>query len=182
MTTTTSNIQTNRRGWQWLAAATLSVVFASAAAAQGGRGGAGGGGNPSSGVAPAASQMIKHTAEHNDPLDFLLDKKKQLGLSRTVVDTVKYYRKEMRHMQDVVFKDLDAAALKKDPQGQPPSTAIVISLTKDADLRVKDIQSAYRDRAHELLDGKQKQLVDSLEAIWKRDLPRTIVPPPPPGV
>lgn len=179
MTTTTSNFPTTRRRWQVLAAATLSVVFANAAEAQGGMGG--GGGNPSSTVAPAASQMIKRTAERNDPLDFLLDKKKQLGLSKSLEDTIKFYKKEMRHMQDVVFKDLDAAAVKKDPAGQPPGNIIVMSLTKDADLRVKDIQSAYRDRAHELLDAKQKHLVDSLEAVWKRDVPRTIIPPPPPG-
>ncbi|MEP6766664.1 MAG: hypothetical protein ABJB66_20275, partial [Gemmatimonadaceae bacterium] len=140
-----------------------------------------GSGNPASTVAPAASQMIKRTAERNDPLDFLLDKKKTLGLSKSLEDTIKYYKKEMRHMQDVVFKDLDAAAIKKDQQGQPPNNIVIMSLTKDADVRVKDIQGAYRDRARELLDAKQKHLVDSLEAIWKRDLPRTIVPPPPPG-
>lgn len=70
-------------------------------------------------------------------------------------------------MQDVVFKDLDKAATKKE-NGQPPSASIVLVLTKDSEERVKDIQSAYRDRSHSLLNTRQRAQVDSVEAVWKR--------------
>ena len=170
---------------RWLAAASVALLLTASqeSAAQGGYGG---GQSSSSNAPPAASAMLKHTTDRNDPLDFLLEKKKSLGLSKSVEDSVKNYRKEMRHMQDVVFKDLDALAVKKESNGQPPTNTVVLSLTKDADSRVKDIQSAYRDRAHALLDDKQKHLVDSLEAIWRRDAPKRDVlpmrPPPPPGI
>ncbi|MDQ6611652.1 MAG: hypothetical protein M3Y64_04400 [Gemmatimonadota bacterium] len=161
------------------------ALLVAATARSGAAQGMGGQQNAASAVAPAASLLLKRTSDRNDPLDFLLERKKPLGLTRMVEDSLKYYRKEMRHMQDVVFKDLDAAAIKKDPSGQPPSNTVIMSLTKDADARVRDIQSAYHDRALVLLDATQKHQVDSLEAIWKRDGPKRdfkmSAPPPPPG-
>ena len=182
MSTNTSHFSFRRPPWQPFALAILMAALTRPGLAQGVGGGSQ---NAASNAPPAASLLLKRTTDRSDPLDFLLEKKKSLNLSKMVEDSIKNYRKEMRHMQDVVFKDLDALAVKKDPAGQPPSITVVMSLTKDADDRVKDIQSAYRDRAHALLDEKQKHQIDSLEAIWKRDGPKRdlkpIVPPPPPG-
>lgn len=74
-------------------------------------------------------------------------------------------------MQEVVYKDLDKAAAVKE-QGQPLSATIVFNMTKESEERVKDIQSAYRDRARAMLSERQTQQADSLEVIWKRGLPR----------
>lgn len=74
-------------------------------------------------------------------------------------------------MQEVIYKDLDKAASTKE-RGELPSAAIILSLTKDSEERVKDIQAAYRDRARLMLDGKQLVRADSLETDWKRTLPR----------
>jgi hypothetical protein len=47
-------------------------------------------------------------------------------------------------------------------------------MTKEADDRVKDIQSAYRDRARMLLSERQRTQVDSIDSVWKR----SNTPPP----
>lgn len=143
--------------------------------------GAGGQGSPPS--PPAASTGIKRNADRDDPVNFLLERKKLLLLDKSLEDSLKSYRKEMQHMQDVVFKDLDKAAAKKE-QGQLPSVTVIAVMTKDADERVKDIQSAYRDRARLLLSERQRTQVDSIERVWKRSTtPADTAParrPPPP--
>jgi len=150
------------------AVGTLLLVPSVFLHAQGG-GGAGQGGG--SATAPAASANVKRAADRDDPLNFLLDKKKLLVLDRTVEDSLKSFRKEMQHYQDVVYKDLDKAATRKE-QGQLPGPSIIASMTRDSEERVKDIQSAYRDRARLLLSERQRAQVDSLEGIWKRDVPK----------
>jgi hypothetical protein len=149
-----------------LASASLvGLVLSTRALAQGGMGG--GGQNTGSTTPPAASAPLKKNADRTDPVNFLLDRKKPLEISKPVEDSLKHYRGEMRHMQDVVFKDLDKAATKKD-NGQPPSDAVLLQLSTDAAARVQDIQDAYRDRSRLLMSDRQRQQVDSMEAIWKR--------------
>ncbi|MEO7997173.1 MAG: hypothetical protein ABI852_06985 [Gemmatimonadaceae bacterium] len=162
-----------------IVAAVLAFAPLERAHAQGG-GGAGQGSTPSP---PAASTGIKRGADRDDPINFLLERKKMLLIDKTLEDSLKSFRKEMQHMQDVVFKDLDKAAAKKE-QGQLPSVTVIAVMTKDADERVKDIQSAYRDRARLLLSDRQRTQVDSIESVWKRSTaPRDTTParrPPPP--
>jgi hypothetical protein len=158
--------------------ALLTVAGASVAQAQGGTGTNAG----TSPTAPAASAPVKKNADRTDPLQFLLDRKKPLGIPATVEDSLKNYRKEMRHMQEVVYKDLDKAASKKE-QGQPPSAGVLLQLASEASARIHDIQDAYRDRGRELLTEGQRQQVDSLEAVWKRSDGRaeTLLTPITPG-
>lgn len=68
----------------------------------GGRGGPGMGGSMKS---PAA--MARERIEKADPIEFLLDRKKPLELTKPQQETFKSLRKEMRHMQEPLFKDLD---------------------------------------------------------------------------
>lgn len=133
-----------------------------------------GGGAQSTGSAtpPAASANVKRVAEREDPINFLLEKKKMLVLERAVEDSLKNFRKEMQRYQDVVYKDLDKAATRKE-QGQLPGPIMIATLTKESEERVKDIQSAYRDRARLLLTERQRTVVDSLEGIWKRTAPKS---------
>lgn len=148
-----------------LAGVVLAFAPLQAARAQGG-----GGGQGSPTTPPAASIAAKKNADRDDPINFLLERKKILALSKTLEDSLKNYRDEMRHMQDVVFKDLDKAAAKK-TNGQLPSATLIASMTKDAEDRVKDIQGAYRDRARLLLSERQKTQVDSIDNVWKRSTP-----------
>ena len=152
------------------AVGSLLVVPSVTAHAQGGGGGGGGQGGGSA-TPPAASTNLKRAADRDDPLNFLLEKKKLLVLDRALEDSLKKFRKEMQHYEDVVYKDLDKAATRKD-QGQLPGPSIIAAMTRDGESRVKDIQSAYRDRARLLLSERQRAQVDSLEGIWKRDVPR----------
>lgn len=150
------------------AVGTLLLVPSVLVHAQGGGGGGQGGG---SATAPAASANVKRAADRDDPINFLLVKKKLLVLDRALEDSLKNFRKEMQHYQDVVYKDLDKAATRKN-QGQLPGPSIIASMTRDSEERVKDIQGAYRDRARLLLSERQRAQVDSLEGIWKRDVPK----------
>ena len=149
------------------AAGVLLLVPMLQATAQGG----GGGGQSGSTTPPAASINVKRAADRDDPINFLLEKKKLLMLNRALEDSLKNFRKEMQHYQDVVYKDLDKGATRKE-RGQLPGPSIIATMTKDSEERVKDIQSAYRDRARLLLSDRQRAQVDSLEGIWKRDVPK----------
>lgn len=74
----------------------------------GGRRGGGMGGGPGMGGArrsPAA--MLKENLEANDPIAFLLDRKKALLLTDLQKDSLKTYRKEMQRMQEPLFKDVE---------------------------------------------------------------------------
>ena len=153
--------------------ATVALIMLAAANAASAQGGGGQGQSP---TAPAASTNLKRTADRDDPINFLLEKKKLLVLNRALEDSLKFFRKEMQRYQEVVFKDLDKAATRKD-RGQLPGPSIIASMTRDSEGRVKDIQSAYRDRARQILSERQRTQVDSLEGIWKREAPK-----PEPGV
>jgi hypothetical protein len=159
-----------RRQWRSIAAATGTLFLVTAFGPNGSLHAQGAGGSSST-TAPAASANIKRVLDKSDPLEFLLDRKKPLEITKVLEDSLKYMRKEMQRMQEVVYKDLDKAATVKE-QGQPPSPTVVFNLTKESEDRVKDIQSAYRDRARGMLSPQQIQRADSLETIWKRTLPR----------
>lgn len=131
----------------------------------------GGGGGGTTTTAPAASASIKRMYDKSDPLAFLLERKKPLELNKALEDSLKLLRKEMQRMQEVIYKDLDKAATVKE-QGQLPSPTVVLGMTKESESRVKDIQSAYRDRARAMLSERQTVQADSLEVIWRRGLPR----------
>lgn len=158
------NVAKRARRSSWIATVAITLLLVTTAGetlhAQGGA-------QSGSTTPPAASLQLKKNANRDDPIAFLLDRKKLLVIDRSLEDSLKNLRKEMRHMQDVLFKDLDRAATKKE-NGQPPSVGIVLSLTKDSEERVKDIQSAYHDRARALLNPRQRAQVDSVEAVWKR--------------
>lgn len=130
-----------------------------------------GGGGSSPTTPPAASSSIKRILDKSDPLAFLLASKKVLALKKPLEDSLKLLRKEMQRMQEVVYKDLDKAAAVKE-RGQPLSPTIIFSMTKESEERVKDIQSAFRDRGRAMLSEHQTLHADSLEVIWKRGLPR----------
>ena len=159
--------------------ACLVLALSQPLMAQGGGGGGGGGQSNGSSTPPAASAPLKKNSDRTDPLTFLLDRKKPLEMSKQTEDSLKYYRGEMRHMQDVVYKDLDKAAVKKE-NGQPPSAVVLLQLSTEASARVKDIQEAYRDRGRLLLTDVQRQKVDSMESIWKRteDTSKPVTLPP----
>ena len=68
----------------------------------GGRGGGTGGGSVKS---PAA--MAKERIEQADPIEFLLDRKKPLELTKPQQESFKDLRKEMQRTQAPLFKDLE---------------------------------------------------------------------------
>ena len=95
----------------------LSIPSSGSLAAQGGRGRGGPGGRGGFGqrVSPAAT--LKDNLEHNDPVAFLLDRKKPLALSGAQRDSLKVFRKEMRRRQEPLFKDMEGLATDREQQG-----------------------------------------------------------------
>ena len=139
----------------------------------GGRGGPGMGGSMKS---PAA--MAKERIEQADPIEFLLDRKKPLELTKEQQDTFKSLRKEMRQTQAPLFKELDKL-FGDQPQrggrgGGPSGGSMGGSMpggmgagapdTVRAVLgTLSDIQDSFRDRAREQLTAEQRTRADSLQ-------------------
>ena len=135
----------------------------------GGGQGMGGGGSRSS---PAT--MAKQTLEKNDPIAFLLDRKKPLSLSDPQKDSLKAFRKEMQRMQEPLFKDLDKIFSDETQQGGARGGqrggqsggrgmgAMLPDTAKTIVARLTDIQDAYRDRARGQLNDGQRHIGDSL--------------------
>ncbi len=146
----------------------------------GGRGGPGmGGGSMKS---PAA--MARERLEQADPLNFLLEHKKPLELTKPQQESFKALRKEMQRMQSPLFKDLDklfgemprrggmpgggmpggGRGAGTTPSGAPsdgaPSDTVRAVVGK-----LSDIQDSYRDRAREQLTETQRTRADSLQQI-----------------
>lgn len=158
-----------------------------------GRGGMGGGGMDGDRMKSPA-ETVKAHLEQNDPLKFLLDRKKPLSLSGTQRDTIKRYQQEMEDAQRPVFKALDKLSSSmpgrggmgaggrgrggdgerggaggdeadgRDRRGGPGDTIRVL-----AD-KLTDIQDSFRDRARGQLDAIQKITADSLETLWLAEL------------
>lgn len=135
----------------------------------GGRGGGMGGGGMKS---PAA--MARERLEKADPIEYLLDRKKPLELSREQQDTFKSLRKEMQRAQEPLFKDLDklfgdmpqrggpgggAPPGGGEPSGGAPDAVRVVIA------RISDMQDSFRDRAREQLNPEQRARVDSLQQV-----------------
>ena len=143
----------------------------------GGRSGPGMGGSMKS---PAA--LAKERIEQADPIEFLLDRKKPLELTKEQQDTFKSLRKEMRQTQAPLFKDLDKL-FGEVPQrggrgggpagggmggrmsgGTPGEMGAGAPDTVRAVLgKLSDIQDSFRDRAREQLTAQQRTRADSLQ-------------------
>jgi hypothetical protein len=114
---------------------------------------------------PAASTMIKRTINSTDPIKQLMDQKKELGLDKTQLDTLKALGKEMRHMQDLVYTEIDKAAKKeKEGEGKSARNPLVSNQVQERITRLQDIQAAYRDRARTFLTPAQRAKSDTLNA------------------
>ena len=141
----------------------------------GGRGGPGTGGG--SMKSPAA--MARERIEQADPLEFLLDRKKPLELTKAQQQSFKALRKEMQRLQDPLFKDLEhlfagmpqrggrgggGRAGEDQPGGTPPdggapdTVRVVVG-------KLSDIQDSFRDRAREQLTAGQRTRADSLQQV-----------------
>lgn len=83
----------------------------------GGRRGGMGGGGMGGGSRRTPATMVKENLEKNDPIAFLLDRKKPLTLSDAQKDSLKAFRKEMQHMQEPLFKDMDKIFADEAQQG-----------------------------------------------------------------
>jgi len=123
--------------------------------------------------------MVKDNLEKNDPIAFLLDRKKPLTLSDAQKDSLKLFRKEMQRMQEPLFKDIEKIFADEAPQsgggpgGGPGGGrrgvgmgggkgAILPDTAKVIVARLTDIQEAYRDRARTQLNDGQRHIADSL--------------------
>lgn len=73
----------------------------------GGRRGGGMGGPGMGGSRKTPASLVKENLENSDPIAFLLDRKKPLTLTDMQKDSLKIFRKEMQHMQEPLFKDMD---------------------------------------------------------------------------
>ena len=140
----------------------------------GGRGGPGMGGSMKS---PAA--MAKERLEQADPIEFLLDRKKPLDLTKEQQDAFKSLRKEMQHTQAPLFKDLDklfgdmpqrgGRGGGRRPGEEPPAGGPTGGGAPDTVRAVlgklSDIQDSFRDRAREQLTAEQRTRADSLQQV-----------------
>jgi len=118
--------------------------------------------------------MVKETLEKNDPIAFLLDRKKPLSLSDPQKDSLKAFRKEMQRMQEPLFKDMDKIFADETQQGGARGNqgggqggdrgmgAMLPDTAKTIVARLTDIQDAYRDRARGQLNDGQRHIADSL--------------------
>ncbi len=85
----------------------------------GGRRGGGGMGGPSMGGSrKTPATLVKENLEKSDPIAFLLDRKKPLTLSDMQKDSLKIFRKEMQHMQEPLFKDMDKIFADQEKNGE----------------------------------------------------------------
>lgn len=150
----------------------------------------GGGGGMGGGSAKSPAAMAKERIKKADPIEFLLDRKKPLELTKEQQDVFKSLRKEMQRTQAPLFKDLDKL-FGDMPQrgGSPPGGGMGggrgggmggggrpgedrptggapgagASDTVRAVLgMLSDIQDSFRDRAREQLTALQRTRADSL--------------------
>ena len=165
-------------GFTLLAAAPIAVH------AQGGMGGMGGGmgggrrggGMGGQGMGGGSRRtpvaMVKENLEKNDPIAFLLDRKKPLTLTDAQKDSLKAFRKEMQRIQEPLFKDMEKIFADEAQQGggEPGGGrrggrgmgAMLPDTVKAIVARLTDIQDAYRDRARTQLNDGQRHIADSL--------------------
>lgn len=82
------------------------------------RGGGGMGGQGMGGSRKTPASLVKENLEKSDPIAFLLDRKKPLSLSDVQRDSLKIFRKEMQHMQEPLFKDMDKVFTDLEKNGE----------------------------------------------------------------
>lgn len=132
-------------------------------------------------------ETVKENLERNDPIVFLLDRKKPLTLTDLQKDSLKSLRKEMQHMQEPLFKEMEAQVGplparggmrgsggtegggadggRRSRGGSSGASDTVRALVG----RLTDIQDAYRDRARGQLNDLQRVKADSLLQIFLAD-------------
>jgi len=161
----------------------------------GGRGGGGMGGRGGPGMgggsmkSPAA--MARERLENADPIEFLLDRKKTLDLTKPQQESFKSLRKEMQRTQAPLFKDLEKL-FGDMPQrggrgGGPPGGGMgggaggsgrgggrpedeqpgggASDTVRAVMSKLSDIQDSFRDRAREQLTAEQRTRADSLQQV-----------------
>lgn len=168
----------------------LSIPPSGSLAAQGrGRGGPGGRGGFGQIKSPAAT--LKDNLEHNDPVAFLLDRKKPLALSGAQRDSLKFFKKEMRRQQEPLFKEMEGLATNRQEQaarggrgrggrsngrgpdggggdgasgrgGDRGARAGASDTMRVLIDRLTDIQDAYGERARTQLSLSQRAKADTL--------------------
>jgi hypothetical protein len=120
---------------------------------------------------PAAT--AKERIEQADPIEFLLDRKKPLELTKEQQDAFKSLRKAMQHTQAPLFKDLDKLFGDMAPRGgrgvgSPPGGGLgggAPDTVRAVLGMLSDIQDSFRDRAREQLTAEQRTRADSLQQV-----------------
>ncbi|GAB1341627.1 hypothetical protein [Gemmatimonas sp.] len=195
--------------WRYVSTtAAVSVLLASAPtlvhAQMGGMGGAGGMGRGDMrggrGAAPAAgnrrspADMARERLKAANPLEFLLEHKKPLALSKAQQDSIKHYRKDVEQMQKPLFAALDdamrsgtSAGGQRGAGGRPvggmrnggassgrmgdgdPEVEMADRWLPDTARtllkRLEDIQQAFGERARAQLHSNQLVRADSIQAV-----------------
>ncbi len=129
----------------------------------GGRGGGMGGPGMGGGNRQSPATVVKENLEKNDPIAFLLDRKKPLALSGTQKDSLKVLRKEMQHTQEPLFMEMDKLfAEARQQRGGRRIGAMLPDTARALMGQLTDIQDAYRDRARGQLSEGQRHVADSL--------------------
>jgi hypothetical protein len=164
-----------------LAALTPAILSAQMGGMGGGMGGGRGGGRGGPGgrgmgggsmKSPAA--MARERLEKADPIEFLLDRKKPLELTKEQQESLKSLRKEMQRTQAPVFTVLDKLFGDTSPRGGPPgggmpgggaSERTLPDTVRSVFAKLSDIQDSFRDRAREQLTATQRTRADSLQQV-----------------
>lgn len=137
---------------------------------------------------------IRENVESNDPLKFLLDRKKPLTLTQAQRDTIERYRSDMKDAQTPVFKEMEQLVADRPRErdgergggrggarggrgpGGEPSDSVGAGRGpgggpfRECANKLMDIQDAFRDRARAQLTATQRATADSLEQSWLADL------------
>jgi hypothetical protein len=83
----------------------------------GGMGGRGGRGGPGGGRLSSPIDEIRDNLEANDPLKFLLDRRKPLSLTKPQRDSLERYRSDMQDAQKPVYKEMESLLTDR-PRGE----------------------------------------------------------------
>jgi hypothetical protein len=138
----------------------------------GGMGGRGGPGVSGSMKSPAA--MTRERIAQADPIEFLLDRKKPLELTKEQQESLKSLRKEMQRTQAPVFTELDKLFGDTPPRAGPPGGGMpgggaperaLPDTVRTVIAKLSDIQDSFLDRAREQLTHTQRTRADSLQQV-----------------
>ncbi|MBL0937661.1 MAG: hypothetical protein IBJ03_02140 [Gemmatimonadaceae bacterium] len=130
------------------------------------RGGPPGGMPRGRGTSPVA--MTKERLEQADQLSLILDNQKPLKLSKAQQDSVKRLRKEMRTMQEPLFKQFETLIVDSLSARGPRGGGMRAMLPDTAQrvlARIEYIQDAFRDQGRAQLDSTQRVSLDSIQSV-----------------